>query len=175
MKWDEIGEIRCSVARTLSVLGDRWTLLVVRDAFLGVRRFEDFQRDLGLTRHLLADRLRKLVEHGIFERVAYQEKPTRCEYRLTEKGIDLYPILLSIVRWGDNWMADATGPPMLYVHRGCGEVTMPTLHCPDCGEPVGARDIIARPTPGAPSVVDGTSDGAVDRTAGRADDREADR
>ncbi|MBW2390580.1 MAG: helix-turn-helix transcriptional regulator, partial [Deltaproteobacteria bacterium] len=70
MKWDEIGGIRCSVARTLSVLGDRWTLLVVRDAFLGVRRFEDFQRDLGLTRHLLADRLRKLVEHGIFERVA---------------------------------------------------------------------------------------------------------
>jgi DNA-binding HxlR family transcriptional regulator len=141
MKWDEIGDIRCSVARTLSVVGDRWTLLIVRDAFLGVRRFEQFQSDLGLTRHLLTDRLRKLVEHGIFLRVAYQEKPTRYEYRLTEKGIDLYPILLSIVRWGDNWMADKDGPPMLYVHRGCGRVAMPTLHCPDCGEPVSARDI----------------------------------
>lgn len=142
MKWDEIGDMRCSVARTLSVIGDRWTLLIVRDAFLGVRKFEQFQSDLGLTRHLLTDRLRKLVEHGVLDRVAYQEKPTRYEYRLTEKGIDLYPILLSIVRWGDNWMADKDGPPMLYVHRGCGHVAMPTLHCPDCGEPVTARDII---------------------------------
>ena len=142
MKWDEIGDMRCSVARTLSVIGDRWTLLIVRDAFLGVRKFEQFQSDLGLTRHLLTDRLRKLVEHGVLDRVAYQEKPTRYEYRLTEKGIDLYPILLSIVRWGDNWMADKDGPPMLYVHRGCGHVAMPTLHCPDCGEPVTARDNI---------------------------------
>jgi len=141
MKWDEIGDMRCSVARTLSVIGDRWTLLIVRDAFLGVRKFEQFQSDLGLTRHLLSDRLRKLVEHGVLDRVAYQEKPTRYEYRLTEKGIDLYPILLSIVRWGDNWMADKDGPPMLYVHRGCGHVAMPTLHCPDCGEPVTARDM----------------------------------
>lgn len=141
MKWDEIGDMRCSVARTLSVIGDRWTLLIVRDAFLGVRKFEQFQSDLGLTRHLLTDRLRKLVEHGVLDRVAYQEKPTRYEYRLTEKGIDLYPILLSIVRWGDNWMADKDGPPMLYVHRGCGHVAMPTLHCPDCGEPVTARDM----------------------------------
>jgi DNA-binding HxlR family transcriptional regulator len=149
MKWDEIGDIRCSVARTLSVVGDRWTLLILRDAFLGLRRFEDIQRDLGLTRHLLSERLRKLEEHGIFERVPYQEKPVRYEYRLTEKGIDLYPILLSLVRWGDHWMADEQGPPMLYVHRPCGHTAMPSLHCPECGEPVVARDVSPRPQPGA--------------------------
>ena len=119
MKWDEIGQIPCSVARTLSVIGDRWTLLVLRNAFLGVRRFEHFQRDLGTTRHLLSDRLSKLVEHGILRRVRYQEKPDRYEYRLTEKGLDLQPVLLALVGWGDRWMAGEDGPPMVYVHRSC--------------------------------------------------------
>jgi DNA-binding HxlR family transcriptional regulator len=148
MRWGEIGEIRCSVARTLSVVGDRWTLLIVRDAFLGRRRFEDFQRSLGITRHLLTERLRKLEVHGILARAAYQDKPVRHEYRLTEKGVDLYPILLSLVGWGDRWMAGDRGPPMVYRHRGCGHVATPTLHCPECREPVEARDLVARPGPG---------------------------
>jgi len=143
MRWDEIRDTPCSAARTLSVVGDRWTLLVVRDAFLGVRRFDDFQRSLAVTRHLLADRLRKLEEHGILERTAYQERPLRYEYRLTEKGIDLYPILVSLVRWGDEWMAGEDGPPLTYQHRGCGHEGTPTLHCPACREPVGARDLRA--------------------------------
>jgi DNA-binding HxlR family transcriptional regulator len=140
MKWQEIGGVRCSVARTLSVVGDRWTLLILRDAFLGVRRFDDFQKSLGLTRHRLADRLKKLVEHEILERRRYQERP--------EKGIDLYPILIAIAGWGDRWMAGDEGPPLVYRHRGCGRLARPALHCPECGETVGARDITPLPGPG---------------------------
>jgi len=147
MRWGDIGEATCSVARTLSVIGDRWTLLVLRDAFLGIRRFEDFRRDLGTSRHRLADRLRKLVHHGILERVCYQERPRRHEYRLTEKGKDLYPVIVSLVRWGDQWMAGADGPPVELVHRRCGHPIMPRLACPHCGEPVIAREMLARPGP----------------------------
>jgi DNA-binding HxlR family transcriptional regulator len=141
------------------VVGDRWTLLVLRDAFLGVRRFEHFQRDLRMTRHRLADRLRKLVRHGILERTRYQERPTRFEYRLTEKGRDLYPIVVSLTRWGDRWMAGTAGPPIELVHRGCGRLVMPELMCPGCGEPVGARDMTVRPGPafrgGRPAIAKG--------------------
>lgn len=131
----------CSVARTLSVIGDRWTLLILRDAFLRTRRFEDFQRQLGVTRHLLADRLRKLVAAGILEKVRYQERPARHEYRLTEKGLELHPVIVSLLRWGDRWMADESGPPLVLQHRSCGHVGHPTLVCPECGEPVGPRDL----------------------------------
>jgi DNA-binding HxlR family transcriptional regulator len=147
MRWNDIGEMTCSVARALSVVGDRWTLLVLRDAFLGIRRFEDFQRDLGTTRHRLADRLSKLVRHGILERVRYQSRPARFEYRLTEKGKDLYPIIVSLTRWGDRWMAGKAGPPVELVHKGCGRTIMPGLACPECGESVAARDMVARPGP----------------------------
>ena len=142
MRWDEIGGVPCSVARALSVVGDRWTMLVLRDAFLRTRRFEDFQRQLGVTRHLLADRLRKLVEAGILEKVRYQEKPARYEYRLTEKGLDLYPIVVSLLRWGDRWMAGDDAPPLTLVHKNCGHRMHPTLVCPDCGEPLGPRDVV---------------------------------
>ena len=134
----------CSVARALSVVGDRWTLLVLRDAFLGVRRFDVFQTSTGATRHRLADRLRKLVRHGILKRVRYQDRPPRFEYRLTEKGIDLYPVVVALTRWGDRWMAGRGGPPVELVHRGCGHQVTPALACPHCGEPVGARDMTAR-------------------------------
>lgn len=141
MRWDEIGGVPCSVARTLSVIGDRWTLLVLRDSFLRTRRFEDFQRQLGVTRHLLADRLRKLVAAGILEKVRYQEKPARYEYRLTEKGRDLHPVILSLLGWGDRWMAGDDGPPLVLVHKACGHPIKPSLVCPDCGEPIGPRDV----------------------------------
>jgi len=144
MRWRDIGEQPCSIARTLSVIGDRWTLLVLREAFLRTRRFEDFQAHLGATRHVLADRLQKLVDNGIFERVPYQDRPPRCEYKLTEKGRDLYPVIVSLLGWGDRWMTDADGPPVELVHRQCGHQMVPVPACPHCGEPVGARDVTAR-------------------------------
>jgi len=147
MRWQDIGDLPCSVARALSVVGDRWTLLILRDAFLGVRRFEQFHADLGTSRHRLADRLQKLLDHGVLERVPYADRPPRFEYRLTEKGRDLYPVVVSLTRWGDRWMAGRDGPPIELVHRACGRRILPALACPECGEPVGARDMQAQPGP----------------------------
>jgi DNA-binding HxlR family transcriptional regulator len=147
MRWDEISGVPCSVARALSVVGDRWTLLILRDAFLRTRRFEDFQRQIGVTRHLLADRLRKLVEEGILERVRYQEKPARYEYRLTEKGRDLHPVILALLRWGDRWMSDEDGPPLALRHKSCGHTMQPAMTCPECGERIGPRDVAAEASP----------------------------
>jgi DNA-binding HxlR family transcriptional regulator len=141
VRWSEIGDQVCSVARTLSVVGDRWTLLVVRECFLGTRRFDDFQARLGATPHVLADRLRKLVAEGVLERVAYQERPRRHEYRLTEKGRDLYPVVASLARWGDRWASGPAGPPLLLRHRDCGAVTTPVLACSECGEPLDPRRV----------------------------------
>jgi DNA-binding HxlR family transcriptional regulator len=147
MRWSEIGDMTCSIARALSVVGDRWTLLILRDAFLRTRRFEHFQTSLKITRHRLADRLQKLVDNGILERVAYQDNPPRYEYKLTEKGIDLYPVIVSLVGWGDRWMAGKAGPPIELVHRGCGHTITPTLVCPDCHDAVSARSMMAQPGP----------------------------
>src|SRR3954469_2943711 len=110
----------CSVARTLEVVGERWTLLIVRDAFFGVRRFDDFQRSLGIARNVLQGRLERLVEEGILERVRYQERPERFEYRLSEKGIDLWPVMVSMLTWGDKHAATEDGPPVVIEHRGWG-------------------------------------------------------
>ena len=142
MKWSEIGEQRCSIARTLSVIGDRWTLLVIREAFSRTRRFDDFQRLTQAPRPILSDRLRRLVDDGILERRSYGNHPDRFEYRLTEKGIDLYPVLVSLMRWGDEWMPDADGPPVVLRHKQCGHEIHPELACPECGEWVGARDTV---------------------------------
>jgi len=150
VRWDELGGLRCSVARTLSAVGDRWTLLILRDCFLGLRRFDDFRRDLELSPHLLSTRLAKLVEHGILERHGYQERPRRDEYRLTEKGRDLYPVMLSLLRWGDRWMwGDDETPSVALVHRGCGSHTTPTLACSECGEPLDPRAVQPRVDPSA--------------------------
>ena len=145
MRWQDIGELDCTIARTLSVIGDRWTLLILRDAFLGARRFEDFQKGLGITRHRLADRLNKLVSHGVLRREQYQERPPRFEYRLTARGHDLYGVIVMIAGWGDKYMAGTNGPPVERVHRSCGHVTNLQLACDHCGEPVTARDMQARP------------------------------
>lgn len=146
MRWGDVGQLTCSVARTLAVVGDRWTMLILRDAFLGVRRFDGF-RASGIPRHRLADRLARLVREGVLDRVRYQERPSRFEYRLTEKGRDLYPVLVALVRWGDRWLAGEAGPPIELVHRGCGHPVTPVLTCPDCHAPVGPRDMLARPGP----------------------------
>jgi DNA-binding HxlR family transcriptional regulator len=138
----------CSVARSLEIVGERWTLLVLREAFQGVRRFERMQHDLGIARNILADRLQKLVGQGILERRSYSERPPRFEYRLTQKGIDLYPAIIALMEWGDRYLADA-GPPVQLVHKGCGTQVSPLMACPSCGEHVTARDMRAEPGPGA--------------------------
>jgi DNA-binding HxlR family transcriptional regulator len=138
----------CSIARALETIGDRWTMLVIRDAFLGVRRFEDFQRDLGVARNILTDRLTRLVDDGVLERRRYREKPERFEYRLTEKGADLWPVLVSLMKWGDRHAAPA-GPPMLILHRDCGGEVDARFRCRACGADVDARSAEARPGPGA--------------------------
>lgn len=146
MRWEEIDGLPCSVARTLSVVGDRWTLLVLRDCFLGLRRFDHLQSELGCSPHLLSTRLAKLVEHGVLEKHRYQQRPARDEYRLTEKGLDLYPVIASLLRWGDRWMSEDDGPPVALVHRGCGQHTEPTLSCSECGEALDARSVKALPS-----------------------------
>ena len=149
MRWSELGEEACSVARTVSVIGDRWTLLVLRDCFLRIRRFEDFQARLGITRPVLADRLRKLVAAGVLEKVAYQQRPIRHEYRLTEKGLALHPVLMAIVHWGDEFMSGDEGRPLLHRHKACGHLFDPVTSCSVCGEAVQAREVTVEPGPGA--------------------------
>src|SRR3954454_2757634 len=139
----------CSVARALEVLGDRWTLLVIRDAFLGVRRFDDFQRDLRVARNVLSDRLQRLVDEGLLERHRYQERPERFEYRLSEKGIDLWPTVITLMKWGDRYYAPPEGRPRIVRHRGCdGEVTA-HLTCERCGANLTAREVYSEAGPGA--------------------------
>jgi DNA-binding HxlR family transcriptional regulator len=135
----------CSVARALEAIGDRWTMLVIRDAFIGVRRFDHFQERLGVARNVLSDRLGRLVDDGILEKRPYQEHPRRFEYRLTPKGVDLFPVLVSLMNWGDRHAPDPGGPPMVVLHRGCGGKVDELLHCDRCGEPITARAAEARP------------------------------
>jgi DNA-binding HxlR family transcriptional regulator len=149
MRWDELSNEACSVARTVSVIGDRWTMLILRDCFLRVRRFEEFQERLRITRHILADRLRKLVKLRVLKRVPYQKRPPRYEYRLTEKGLDLHPVVLAMVRWGDTHMAGKRGRPLLFEHH-CGHAFEPTMTCSACGEAIKAREVRVSPGPGLP-------------------------
>src|SRR4051812_28795295 len=139
----------CSVARALEVLGERWTLLVLRDAFKRVRRFEDFQRSLGVARNVLTDRLNRLVEEGILERVPYQERPVRFEYRLTDKGLGLWPVIMTLLQWGDRYYATDAGPPVVIRHRGCGGELTDHMKCTKCGAELGPRDVTPEPGPGA--------------------------
>ena len=131
------------MARALEVVGERWTLLILRDAFNGVRRFDDFQRSLGVARNVLNTRLQRLVERGLLERRRYQERPERFEYRLTEMGVDLFPTIVSLMQWGDRWLAAADGPPMVLRHRGCGGTLSPRRTCERCGAELEARDVEA--------------------------------
>lgn len=147
MKRSNVDHLNCSIARSLEILGEWWTLLIVRDAFLGIRRFDDFQRDLGISRNILSDRLATLVEHRVLERRRYQEHPERFEYRLTEKGVDLYPVIVSLLRWGDKWESP-NGPPLRLVHEVCGHDSQAELVCSHCGEPLDPRQVRPRYGPG---------------------------
>lgn len=151
MRWRDLDKETCSVARTLSVIGDRWTLLILRDCFLGVRRFEQFENNLGVTRHVLSDRLKKLVKDGVLRKEPYGERPLRHEYRLTDKGFDLYPVVMSIVHWGDVHMDEGKGAPVIHKHKACGHHMHGQMVCSECGEPLDARGVIAERGPGAPA------------------------
>jgi DNA-binding HxlR family transcriptional regulator len=163
VKRSSVGHLNCSVARALDVVGEWWTLLVLRDVFFGVRRFEAIQADLGIARNVLSDRLATLVEHGILERRRYQEHPERFEYVLTDMGRDLFPVLLALMGWGDRWLSPE-GPPLRLVHLGCGHETDPSAVCSHCGAPLTSRDVRARKgpgwhEPGAPVGVGGAAGG----------------
>jgi DNA-binding HxlR family transcriptional regulator len=143
----------CSIARTVAVLGERWTMVILREAFQGERRFEDIQRGLSIARNILADRLQMLVSEGILERRLYQDRPPRHEYRLTEKGRDLYPVLIALMQWGDRYTAGDAGPPVLLVHEPCGHRTEPHFVCSHCGEPIDPREMRPEPGPGLRSAL----------------------
>ena len=149
-------DINCSVAQCLEVVGEWWSLLIVRDAFLGVRRFDDFQARLGISRNILNQRLLHLVDHGVLERMPYQDNPPRSEYRLTDKGRDLWQVVTAMRQWGDKWAAP-NGPPLRIRHQSCGRVVQAVAVCSHCGEPLAPRSVTAEPGPGA-------NDGDFDRT-----------
>jgi DNA-binding HxlR family transcriptional regulator len=132
----------CPVAGSLEVVGERWTLLIVRDVFLGIRRFEDLQRDLGVARNVLQARLERLVENGILIKRPYQERPLRCEYRLTEKGADLWPVLVALLKWGDRYTIEGERP-MILQHRACGGELDDRRRCTACGADVSVTEAIA--------------------------------
>ncbi len=131
----------CSVARAMEVVGERWTFLVLREAFSGVRRFEDWQTRLGVARNVLAARLKTLVEHGVLERRRYTERPPRFEYRLTSKGRDLYPVMMALTAWGDRHAYAHCGAPVRMVHTACNKEIRPVITCAGCGEPVKPTEI----------------------------------
>jgi DNA-binding HxlR family transcriptional regulator len=137
----------CSIARTLELVGERWTLLIIRDAFRGLHRFDDYQASLGIARNVLSDRLGRLVDAGIFERVPYQDRPERFEYRLTTKGRELSVPLLALMHWGDRYYAPY-GPPQLTEHSGCGGNVIERHVCIDCGAQLTGAQINARRGPG---------------------------
>ncbi|HLM84677.1 MAG TPA: helix-turn-helix domain-containing protein [Solirubrobacteraceae bacterium] len=138
----------CSVASALEVIGERWSLLIVRELFIGRRRFDEIQVDLGIARNVLQARLQRLLEQGVLEKRLYQERPPRYEYRLTDKGLDLWPTLVSLMKWGDRYAAPA-GPPVLLEHRGCGGAVDEHRICEACGARLSVRDARAVPGPGA--------------------------
>lgn len=139
----DYSKMDCSVARSLEAIGDRWSMLILRDAFYGVRRFEDFRADLGVARNILTDRLQRMVSQGLFDRVQYEDKPPRYEYRLTEKGKDLLPVMLTMMKWGDKW--GPGDPPVTLTHITCGHETQPVVVCSHCGDELKRRDLRVHP------------------------------
>jgi DNA-binding HxlR family transcriptional regulator len=160
------GPAACSIARALTVVGERWTLAIAREAFAGANRFDDFRKRLGIARNILSARLRSLVEHGVLERRAYQQSPPRFEYRLTPMGNDLYPVLVSLLGWGDRWLAGDEGAPLTLTHRPCGHAAEPELTCGHCGDALRPEDVRAKLRLGVGNVTR-NSDRAVPAGASR--------
>jgi len=141
----------CTIARAMAILGERWTVVVLREVFSGVRRFDDMRERTGIPRQVLANRLGTLVEHGVLRREPYREPGARQrhEYRLTDKGLDLWPILVALLGWGDRYLADPEGSPLTTVHRDCEAEVHTVLRCAAGHEIGSSRDVVPRPGPGA--------------------------
>ncbi len=149
MQRTDFSEMTCSIARSLAVAGEPWSPLVLRDVWVGIRRFDDIQRDLGISRKVLAERLRHLVDAGMLERRPYSERPPRHEYVLTPKGFEFVDVLMALAAWGDRWTAGDAGPPALRRHRTCGEITQIEMHCGSCGEILSSAEVDVEAGPGA--------------------------
>jgi DNA-binding HxlR family transcriptional regulator len=143
VKRTQFSDQPCGVARSMDIVGELWSFMIIRNVFLGVRRFEGLRINLRISRKVLSERLDLLVDRGILERRPYQDRPPRFEYRLTPMGVDLFPILMALARWGNRWLAGAEGPPIEYVHK-CGQVTAGRLVCTQCGEDLGAHNVRPR-------------------------------
>lgn len=152
LRHDYPGQV-CSIAKSLEVIGERWTLLIVRDVMNGQRRFDQLQGSLGVARNVLSARLARLVQEDILERRPYQSAPQRFEYFLTEKGLDLWPALIALIGWGDRHSIGPQGPPMLIVHKECGGRVSDRGICERCAKELGARDARALPGPGVDAPV----------------------
>jgi DNA-binding HxlR family transcriptional regulator len=159
MQRTQFGEMACSIARTADIIGEPWSPLIVRNIYIGLTRFDQLQQSLGISRKVLAERLRWLTGNGVLERRAYSGQPPRHEYVLTVKGLELFEVLMVMVRWGDKWLAGEAGPPALYRHHACGQISYRhhacgqishvELHCSECGQPMSATDIDVLPGPGS--------------------------
>lgn len=140
----------CSIARTMDLLGDWWTPLVLREAYYGIRRFDEFQHELGIARNTLSDRLRRLVDEGLLEKELYSTEPKRYEYLLTEKGRDFFGVIAAMSRWGDTWLAGEAGPPMVFHHESCDNDTHAEVVCAVCREALRSEDVTMQMGPGYP-------------------------
>ena len=141
----------CTIARSAAVLGDHWNILIVREACLGTRRFDDFQEALGIGRNILTRRLNALVDDGLLHRVEYQSNPPRSEYRLTAKGRDAYTVLAAMAAWGDRWLVGPEGTPLVLHHTACDSDMHAEVVCSECAEPIDVLHVRALPGPGAPT------------------------
>lgn len=150
MKRTSFAQWPCSIARTMDIIGDGWTALVLREAFYGIRRFEEFQIVLGVARNTLTDRLARLVDEGLLAKQQYEDRPVRYEYVLTAKGKDFFPVLAAIAQWGDRWLAGDEGPPAIFHHTVCGHDTVAQITCDVCGEALRVKDVSVRVGPSYP-------------------------
>jgi DNA-binding HxlR family transcriptional regulator len=148
MRKASFADMNCSIAQSLEIIGEWWTLLILRDSFLGIRRFDDFVERLGISRNILTTRLDKLVDAGILERRPYDTGRGRYDYLLTDKGRALWPVMTTLRQWGDEWILGAGNEPVLLEHRDHGHTTTAQLTCDVCGEPLDARSVRAIPGPG---------------------------
>lgn len=149
MQHTRLAEWDCSIARALDIVGEWWTLLILRDAMRGTTRFDDFHDSLGMARSVLTARLKRLTDAGVLEKLQYREHPPRHEYRLTDKGRALFAVVAALQRWGDEWTAGPAGPPALLVHEPCGHAIRPEFVCPDCGTEVTLASTHVEAGPGA--------------------------
>jgi len=149
MQRTDFGEMACSIARTLDVIGEPWSPLVLRNIYIGITRFDQLQQSLGISRKVLTERLKWLTSKGVLERRQYSARPPRQEYILRAKGLELFEVLMVMVAWGDRWLAGEAGPPVLYPHHACGKTGHAELTCSECGAQMRATDIDVLPGPGS--------------------------